>query len=245
MTEPVTFNASAATIGTDRDNYLTGRTTDRQIRIDPIANTVEIIHHGGVVATFTNVEFIAGTSTSAHVAQAPSPTSVESLDMLLPGAASGFDYASYGVWHYENNWCVGAVCNFFHVAEALSIGILTDAGDLPPTGMGTYTGRMAGRFTDAGTSLGPDEFYGDAEVTADFSNGAVTGAFTNISITELSGGIDFNASMSGNNYSGSASGGGMQGPMTGSFYGPNAIETGGVFEISDGTQTAVGAFAAK
>ena len=240
ITLPVTFNASAA--GQGINPYFDGRSTDHQVRIDPAAKTVEIFFFGGeAFLTFTGVDFTAGTSTVEHFDGGVPGYTADTLTILLPGAASGIEWSSYAVWDSQPIGCSPILCLASTYFEALSIGILTDDDHLP-TGTGIYTGHMNGRYTNGDTVI---HLAGDASVTANFSDLAVTGEFTDINATDLSAGISFNASISGGDYHGTATGGGMSGPITGSFYGPDAEETGGVFQISQGDYMAVGAFAAQ
>jgi hypothetical protein len=53
------------------------------------------------------------------------------------------------------------------------------------------------------------------------------------------------ATISGNQYTGTLSGGSLAGTSTGTFYGPAAAETAGVWKVSGGGTTAIGSYGAK
>lgn len=100
MNEPVTFNAIRSELRTicttcDPESTLSPRSTNYQIKIDPIAQTVEIFEHGRSEVVFNNVDFTNGNTTFDISTNFISTATTESLKIVLPGAsASNLDYAS-------------------------------------------------------------------------------------------------------------------------------------------------------
>lgn len=266
MTAEVTFNASRAGVDTCRNDAVVVCTTRSEIRgrtipghqveIDPVARTVKIAPaFGKTDVTFSGVDYTTGVTTFQTVVQSP-VLAIETLKILLPGtAASNLDWASYGVWSsIQVNPLTGGE---FFTGEALSFGVLTPLTDMPTTGGATYNGFMDGFYVNAAKeSFG---IRGNADMTATFNTGVISGQFNTIVTTPISAGvpapgvpfgdINFSASISGNNFSGSASSSGISAPMNGtvqgSFYGPAAVEAGGVFRITGGGEHAVGGFAVR
>lgn len=171
--------------------------------------------------------------------------------MLIPGAASGYDYTSYGVWSHDITVCFIFTCGSEFYASVFAFGSPTGAAGMPTTGSATFNGTMDGYYsyqTQYAAAI-----HGDATLTADFGAKTVTGAFHDITATAILGSapdvfpaIDINAQISGGTISGTVSGGmaGSQGTLAGDFFGPGAAEMGGVFQMT-GYGDTVGAFAAK
>lgn len=269
ITEPVTLDASAATIEScspaaagcppiSSAIFLRSPAV-HQISIDPVADTVEITSgpSGTIDLSFNGVEFINGTSPRASAEEIESGSMTERLTLLLPGvAASTLDYASYGVWSITTD---NLPANVLFDGGALSFGALTPLKDMPTTGTANYnTGFMDGIYVNAARET--FNLTGDATLTADFKSLKVTGLLDNIQAVRILaspppatsfGNIVLDGSISGNNFIGSASSSGVAVPLSGStvgsFYGPAAQEAGGVFQIQNvsGTEHAVGAFAVR
>ncbi len=267
MSAEVTFNASRAGVQTCRNDALIVCTTFSEIRgrtipghqvtIDPAAGTVKIAPaFGKASVTFSGVNYTTGVTTFQTVVQSPG-LGTETLKILLPGtAASSLDWASYGVWNTFTavNPLTGGE---FFSGEALSFGVLTPLTDMPTGGGASYNGFMDGFYVNAANQS--FSLRGNADMTATFDTSAVSGQFNTITTSPISlgvpapgvpfGDINFSANISGNNFSGSASSTGiavpMNGTVQGSFYGPAAVEAGGVFRITGGGEHAVGGFAVR
>jgi len=268
LTEPVTFDASAATIESctsvgcppiSSAIFLRSPAV-HQITIDPIANSVDITSGpGGTIdLSFGPVKFINGTGPRALALESGSGSITERLTLLLPGPApaSTLDWASYGVWSITNVISPG---NQLFDGGALSFGVLTPLNDMPTSGTANYnTGFMDGLYVNAARET--FNLTGDATLTANFQSLKITGLLDNIQAVRILaspppatsfGNIVLDGSISGNNFVGSANSTGIAVPLSGSvqgsFYGPAAQEAGGVFQIKSvgGTEHAVGAFAVR
>jgi hypothetical protein len=170
--------------------------------------------------------------------------------MLIPGAASGFLYTSYGIWDDSLTTCFLSTCGSSFFADAFFFGSPTRSSAMPRSGSATFNGTMDGyhsRFTQDVVAL-----EGDATLVADFGAGSVNGSFHNIATRPILGpGVDtFNdiqisAAISGGALNGTVVGGaGGSGPIEGHFFGPAAEEVGGVFRMTGNGHT-IGAFAAR
>jgi hypothetical protein len=141
--------------------------------------------------------------------------------------------------------------------EALSFGVPTTANDMPTTDTATYNGFMDGYYANGANKIW--SLTGSTNLTADFAAAKITGEVNNISAlgsfgTSNFGNISINDDVVGDTFSGTASSAGLNGvipgntPLSGStfgqFYGPSAVEVGGVIRMSGGGGQAVGAFAA-
>jgi hypothetical protein len=136
----------------------------------------------------------------------------------------------------------------------------TPVAAIPSTGSATYLGTLNGNYFD-----GTPTAYAvraDLTATADFAARNVNFSTMNSNILRIApggGGLgapvpDSNLDMTGtltigagtNQFAGSVSdGGGRTGTATGRFYGPTVNEIGGVYSLTNGTQTNIGSFVAK
>ena len=144
----------------------------------------------------------------------------------------------------------GINANYVYVLH----GNRTPAGDIPVSGMATYTGSMGARDfpTDDGvSSLGPDAtlYRGKATLTALFGSSSVGGRLFDLesrpgdgsSFAGVQGELTFAATISGNGFTASdVTGTGdvigyQSGSVRGAFFGPAVEEAGGVFDATDAT----------
>ena len=94
--------------------------------------------------------------------------------------------------------------------------------------------------------------WGNIQLVANFSSRIISTNISNIQTQSINNSvigtlsnINGSATISGNQYLGTLSGGGLSGTQVGSFYGPNAVETGGTWKVSGGGVTAIGSYGAK
>jgi hypothetical protein len=128
---------------------------------------------------------------------------------------------------------------------------------MPTTGTATYNGFMDGYYANGANKIW--SLTGSTNLTADFAAAKITGEVNNISAlgslgTSSFGNIAISGDIAGDTFSGTASSTGLNGVIPGNtslsgstlgqFYGPNAVEVGGVIRMSGGGGQAVGAFAA-
>ncbi len=164
-------------------------------------------------------------------------------------SAHGFEYQSFGAWLTGRGTGAGT-------AGVLSVGNETSGSNIPKSGTGIFTGVAGGVYVDqagqdyavsANASLAADFAKRTAEFTTlgsqKISNfdASVTGA----SDLDLTGTLTYGAgsnAMTGTVVSGS----GMSGTANGRFYGPNAVEAGGIFHLrGPGVETYGGGFGTK
>ncbi|WP_294227121.1 transferrin-binding protein-like solute binding protein [uncultured Shimia sp.] len=162
--------------------------------------------------------------------------------------ALDFDHQTFGMWATGVGTTNGNV-------SVGSFGSRTAAADVPSSGSATYSGRSVGMVvTTDGRALVAESQVGVS--TSDFSNVSV--ASTNTYVRNLSGGnswrgahLDFagTGTVDGNEFNANINGvvafsAGDSGTMNGAFYGDNAEEVGGTFEMNGAIGNYTGAFGA-
>ncbi len=172
----------------------------------------------------------------------------------------GLTYADFG------DWTVGSSPLYMGVTAGGQMNVLQTAA-MPTTGSANYAGGAVGYVVQpAGT--GPNngaQFFGTSVLSANFGTNAITGAIININAFGLNGGaslgtinnIGLTGTISGSSFSGTTSVTGTAGSafdisgatglLSGGFYGPNANEVAGVFNLNGGANntTLEGSFGAK
>ncbi len=165
---------------------------------------------------------------------------------MLINSTNTLSYTAYGLWGSANggNTNVGT----------LSAGVPTTA--MPISGTATFNGTTLGSATETlsyfpRTST-PMALWGNIQLVANFSSRIISTNISNIQTQSINNSvigtlsnINGSATISGNQYLGTLSGGGLSGTQVGSFYGPNAVETGGTWKVSGGGVTAIGSYGAK
>jgi hypothetical protein len=163
----------------------------------------------------------------------------------------GWDYQTFGIWETGRGTGSGT-------AGAISVGATTSSASMPTTGTATYSGYSGGAYVN---SSGAD-FLTRSTVTmsTDFANRTIafsTGSTVRVSTSALTTPInDSNLNLSGNlSWSAGSSAfngtisttGGMTTVVNGNFYGPSAVEAGGVFygRAATGVESYIGAFGAN
>jgi hypothetical protein len=178
------------------------------------------------------------------------------LGRLAPGA--NLDYTRYGTW-----WIAPTPFGSLENGAAWLGGYDTAPSGIPATGSATYTGWTSGhihepRFHETGT------VGGRVALTADFAARAISGAMTELhTMFEMQmpgtiADIGFTATLdparnlfSGTTHLKPQPGEGTwfapnaTGAISGRFFGPAVNEVGGVWTLSDGGLSAIGAFGAK
>lgn len=169
----------------------------------------------------------------------------------------GYEYQTFGIWE------TGATPN--NVFGAFSAGAPTVASNIPTTNGATFTGDLVGFYVDP---LGNRSFaFGDVTVNANFGSRTLGFSTQNTVIKtdlgtlgtarsdlNLSGTLSYAAGT--NTFTGSVTSPGsplsnpLSGNSSGQFYGPSAQELGGVFFLSDPSdsvslETYSGAYGAK
>ncbi|MFY0662447.1 MAG: transferrin-binding protein-like solute binding protein [Shimia sp.] len=160
--------------------------------------------------------------------------------------ALDFDHQTFGMWANGVGTSSGSV-------SVGSFGDRTATADMPSSGSATYSGRSVGMVvTTDGRALVAESQVG--VTTSDFSSVSV--ASTNTYVRNLSGGnawrgqhLDFagTGTVDGNGFTANINGvvafsAGDSGTMNGAFYGDNAEEVGGTFEMNGAIGNYTGAF---
>ena len=162
-----------------------------------------------------------------------------------------WNYQTFGIWETGRGTGLGT-------AGGISVGTITTGSNIPASGTATYTGYYGGAFSDRDG----DDFLtrGTVSVSTDFGErtlGFQTSGdeFVSPVANTPSWTGDTNQAMSGtltytpanNSFTGDVTDGyNNSGAATGRFYGPNAEELGGVFNITGSAlYLHAGAFGAK
>ncbi len=200
---------------------------------------------GGVTFSQTysgNLQELPGSLTLSQLAAGfrPIASASTATNGFIFGASDGLSYSAFGAWLANN----GSGMLAFGV---LAGGVPTAA--MPTTGLATFNGTTFGFGTRGTTAFA---LMGGATIEADFGSHQVTTTFSNLKtqdlITNAPGTLPDqtgSGSMTGNKYMTSISGGGLSGAANGTFYGPKAQETAGVWQSAGGSTTAMGSFGAR
>jgi C-lobe and N-lobe beta barrels of Tf-binding protein B len=162
------------------------------------------------------------------------------IGSLLASAGNTLNYAGYGVWATNDTGTAGRL-GFF------SLGNPTPT--MPVSGTATYNGTTFGTATSSSGAYGLE---GTVQLAANFGTGTVTTNIANIQTQQLGTNatsslpnMSGSATIAGTQYSGTLAGGSLTGTSTGTFYGPNASETGGTWRVTGGGVAAIGSYGAK
>lgn len=225
------------------------------------AGPVDWVNDGGASLTLSSsspsADALLATSSSTHALTTISGSAVSG--QVLYGAsdtgndysvsASLLDHTAFGIWAIDTKGSSSGT------AAAFATGYETFAPAMPVTGTASYTGTATGLAVDAN---GTYRISGDASLSVNFGSGAVGGNLSNMTVT--AGGVPaawnsvgFDGTLAGSSFSGSTTthatstgpagiAAGATGSIEGQFYGPSAEEAAGVWTLSDGNVTAIGAF---
>ena len=156
-------------------------------------------------------------------------------------ATSGLSVSTFGIWAANDNTS-GRIGVF-------AGGTPTPVAAMPTTGTATYNGTTIGA---AASSSAAYALAGNAQLVANFSTNTVNTTISNLQFENVSTNqitaqpnLTGTASITGNQYKGPLAGGTLSGTSTGTFYGPSAQETAGVWRVSGGGVTAIGSYGAK
>jgi hypothetical protein len=194
---------------------------------------------------------------------APPDANGNTFDLKVGGSAAGdgsLQYVSYGLWSAgsDDSGAYGA----FAAGNKTTVNNMNILASNPSTATANYSGNVIGAAQLGGTNY---TVSGSIAATANLAgaNPGVTGSASLNVDTGYWTTASFNSTLSGANWNGSISSlaetaktadatgntatvtaPAMSGTIAGAFYGPNAENIGGVFNLSDGgTNNAVSAFA--
>lgn len=180
--------------------------------------------------------------------------SVEEVD-LFAGRSPDLSYARFGHWAESS-----------HSGQALEFGVFhagseTPLAQVPTAGTATYRGATGGVAFDGGVAM--RIFSPNMTLTADFAGRTLSGTALSFSAIQLAGSqtgqpsappfsqLDLSGTITGNGFTGAAaSAATTAGPGTGTFvgrfYGPQALEAAGTWNVENasGSMKAWGSFGA-
>ncbi len=245
---PLTMSQTGTTIAVGAQTLL------GQVQTSFDTSTATTVNRlGATVTEYTG----SVTSSTDSTAPAASPATLRSY-----GTAVGLQYSDFGSWNVKNAGS-GASEYAGLYAGAVQGGAMTAV--MPTTGTATFSGGATGSVAQPnGTNLSAN-FYGSASMTANFATGGITGSITGMqayvgnSATTIGtiNAVGFAAAISGSTFAGTTSVttgsgtafniSGAVGQVKGGFYGPNAAEAAGVFNLTGGNNgiTMTGAFGVK
>jgi len=205
--------------------------------------------------TATAAQAVANFSTASGDTFRDARPNTLSLATKADGTAQGafsktsaFDYQSFGAWEQDLDTGGGRIA-------AVSLGDNTPAAAIPTNGSLTYNGALSGVYL---SPTGTRYFTGgDVELRADFANRDLTFNASNTILTQnfidyisgqtldMQGNLSFAAGST--EFSGIVSNQVQQNVnVEGEFFGPNADEVGGVFDMRGlQLETYIGSFGAK
>lgn len=172
----------------------------------------------------------------------------------LFGDTSGLQYTDFGYWTLSR--CAnGSLCSNEYIGTigGARSGV-AETQDMPTTGSATFTGNASGFVLQpiGKNSRNWGDFYGDAELMANFGTGEITGGVTGIDTYKASSpenqgtvnDIEFAGMIDGSTFAGTATAdstagtafdiAGATGTFNGAFYGPGAAEAAGAFTVNGG-----------
>lgn len=156
--------------------------------------------------------------------------------------AQTLSFSAYGIWASDDGGGNGRV-------GVLAIGNETSPAAVPMAGTATYNGTTIGA---AASTTAAFALTGTAQIVANFGAGSATTTFSNITTENIATNaigalpnLTGTSVIAGNKYTGPLAGGALAGQVNGTFYGPVAQETAGVWNVSGGGLTAIGSFGAK
>jgi hypothetical protein len=221
-------------------------TTDGSGRLSSL--TLNITNGGATFSqTYAGTQFqsLAGALTLSQLASAIEQVgflNAGTTGIVFQGANQGLSYSAFGAWASDDGGGAFRIGNF-------AIGKETAPAAVPVTGSANYSGATTGVGSSTGGAY--FAFTGNAAITANFLSGAVTTTFSGLTTQNLQtdalgvlpnqtgGGV-----IAGNKYSTNIAGGGMAGTANGTFYGPTAQETAGVWRSGGGGTAVIGSFGA-
>ena len=199
--------------------------------------TVNLPADETIVRDFEDAPTAVGTGASAsrYVAFEIDDGGVTDRLQLNDPENNGFDYMTFGLWELE----IGQAS--IDVGGAAWGAVTPTVGDnpMPIAGTATYEGDLIGYNVLAASTT---TYVADSTIAADFGAGTVTFSSSNtVNLATGAAAAGFNitptaGTITGNGFSGddpqiAADPGAFEGSFGGNFYGPDAAEAGGWFEL--------------
>lgn len=245
---------------------ITGTSTDRPDGSSAVALT--LTSSNGVITTAFNSSAYTNDTKAGQTVKAVSAAVTSSTDPHIPASTGiveienfasvvGLQYTSFGTWDAATS----PSAPIAYYAGVFAGGGTSDVtATMPTTGTATYSGGATGYALSGGNGY---RFYGSSSLTANFAGNTITGNVSGINVyasgagasaTSLGtmNGITLSGTISGSSFSGtsaaSASPGtalniaGATGTLNGGFFGPNAAEASGVFDLTGSGVAIMGSF---
>ena len=155
--------------------------------------------------------------------------SYQTAPVALPGGVQPCtcEYLSWGFW--SSNMSVGSNTTYNINLGTYVVGQLTTQVQMPQTGFATYNGTMVGNVQN-----GSNAYIAAGNYSSVWSFGARAGSFNgSFDGTNYTGAAVANLGSGGVTFTGGFAGGGRVGVLAGSFYGPQAQNQGGSFNIGN------------
>jgi hypothetical protein len=225
------------------------------------------INEGGANLTHTfDLTTAVGAAQDGFLEKTETPGGADpnQYDVIFAGSADAthsLTYVTYGLWSQTNQVDANAQGGY----GAFVAGNVTPTANMPITGSATYSGTAIGQLSPS--SGGYDILSGTMTASANFATRTVNGSMSlnangdNIANATNSGfwnTVTWNqAVIAGNHFAGTVSAPAtgvnsviaseaMQGNVAGAFYGPQANEIGGAFNLAGANgSTSLGAFGGK
>jgi hypothetical protein len=187
-----------------------------------------------------NVSIVSDPDDVLLIVQRETDDALDLVALVEPGAIA-LDHLTFGFW------ASGGV-----EQEALlgvgAFGALTDATDVPTTGTARYEGALVGIAILGGETV--DGVAAEVALDANFATAEIAFASSGteseigpVPALDMAGDL----AIAGERFAGTGTtAGGLTGPVEGSFYGPAAVEAGGVFDLGGlGGDRFTGSFGAR
>jgi hypothetical protein len=155
--------------------------------------------------------------------------SYQTAPVALPGGVQPCtcDYLSWGFW--SSNMSAASNTTYNVNLGTYVVGQLTTQVQMPQTGFATYNGTMVGNVQN-----GSNAYVAAGNYSSVWSFGARAGSFNgSFDGTNYAGAAVANLGSGGVTFTGGFAGGGRVGVLAGSFYGPQAQNQGGSFNIGN------------
>jgi len=258
--QAVTFSGGMSEVVTGT-NSGTSITSLSPISVDPTSTSGTLTYDANrrlsavsAVTPFASISFSntgAGNAFSCASGVCGLTSTTASAIVIDPTTSPlGWNYQTFGVWERSTS-----LTSFD--AGVFSFGSPTPATALPTTGNATFNGLANGFFIDSTHAA----FFTTAQMTANvnWTTPSITFSTMNTQVVGLTApsstgtpnlGLNLNGSFSYtggvNAFSGAVtSGNGMTGNVSGRYYGPNAEEVGGVYNLGGTAGTMMGGFGGK
>ena len=220
---------------------------------------------GGITALDQSPASIFSVTTGGDIETPDNGQGTETIDVYDPSNTRGiiaavngttrgnYNYSSWGEWNGNLTVVNGGTGQSTQFNRGLfAMGQPTPRSHVDQrTGTATYSGSIIGDYASQAAGVVPNSVSGNINLTANFGTDIVSGNMNMSGPNGFSANPTFNANFynrgsNGVGYNGGLNGANGNGGIDGTFFGPNAEETGGSFWYSTNTgENATGIFHAQ